>query len=69
MVKFYLDKDQISSLREKTKLQNYLSSLLSGRMYVKASMSEMVLYVASAVHSAIAVMAVSKDIRFVPCRW
>ena len=47
MVKFYLDKDQISSLREKTKLQNYLSSLLSGRMYVKASKSEMVLYIGS----------------------
>ncbi len=47
MVKFYLDKDQISSLREKTKLQNYLSSLLSGRMYVKASKDEMVLYIGS----------------------
>ena len=47
MVKFYLDKDQISSLREKTKLQNYLSSLLSGRMYVKASKAEMVLYIGS----------------------
>ena len=47
MVKFYLDKDRISSLREKTKLQNYLSSLLSSRMYVKASKTEMVLYIGS----------------------
>ena len=47
MVKFYLDKDQISSLREKTKLQNYLSALLSNRMYVKASKTEMVLYIGS----------------------
>lgn len=45
MAKFYLNKDQIVALREKIKIQNYLSSLLGGRMYIKASKDEMILYI------------------------